>query len=131
MEKAANDLKEAASPGIAILEVQSVPDSLPPLQTVVRSAVYTATVSEPPPDLEQKVTDLMTAPALLRQKRGKPYDLRPLIETLTLDGNTITMQLAARDGATGRPEEVLDALGLTDYQTRVHRVRLLFIDNSA
>lgn len=119
-------LNKATAPGIQILDVDSVPDSLPPLQTVTRSAVYTATVSDPPADLGQRVASLVAAETLPREKRGKPYDLRPLVESLSLDGDTLTMQLAARDGATGRPEEVLDALGLADAQTRLHRSQLLF-----
>jgi len=35
------------------------------------------------------------------------------------------MRLAARDGATGRPEELLDALGIPLETTRVERTRLI------
>jgi len=34
--------------------------------------------------------------------------------------------LSAREGATGRPEEVLDALGIAFEETRIERVRLIF-----
>jgi hypothetical protein len=36
------------------------------------------------------------------------------------------MKLAARDGATGRPEEVLNALGILPEYTRVERTKLFF-----
>jgi hypothetical protein len=36
------------------------------------------------------------------------------------------MRLAAREGATGRPEEVLDALGIPLETARVERTRLIF-----
>ena len=36
------------------------------------------------------------------------------------------MRLAAREGATDRPEEVLDALGITFEETRIERTRLIF-----
>jgi hypothetical protein len=43
------------------------------------------------------------------------YDLRPLIEMLSVITSEwkvwLKMTLAAREGATGRPEEVLTALG--------------------
>jgi hypothetical protein len=39
------------------------------------------------------------------------------------------MQLAAREGATGRPEEVLDVLGIRYEGTRVERSRFLFKEN--
>jgi hypothetical protein len=35
------------------------------------------------------------------------------------------MRLAARAGATGRPEEVLDALGIPMEAARIERTRLL------
>jgi hypothetical protein len=38
------------------------------------------------------------------------------------------MVLAAREGATGRPEEVLDALGLAEGFFRIRRKRL-FVEN--
>jgi hypothetical protein len=36
------------------------------------------------------------------------------------------MKLAARDGATGRPEEVLNALGIEPEYTLVERTLLIF-----
>jgi hypothetical protein len=36
------------------------------------------------------------------------------------------MRLTAREAATGRPEEVLDALGIAIENTRVERVNLIF-----
>jgi hypothetical protein len=36
------------------------------------------------------------------------------------------MRLTAQEGATGRPEEVLDALGIPFEETRIERIKLLF-----
>ncbi len=69
----------------------------------------------------------MASPSLPRERRGKSYDLRPLIEKLELASeNKILMQLAAREGATGRPEEVLDVLGIMIEHARVERTNLIF-----
>ncbi len=74
---------------------------------------------------------MLEAPSLPRERRGKSYDLRPLIESLEFipaDGSSLPylrMQLAAREGATGRPEEVLDVLGLPLEGTRIERTRLV------
>jgi hypothetical protein len=38
----------------------------------------------------------------------------------------IFMRLAAREGATGRPEEVLDVLGIPFEETRIERTHLIF-----
>ena len=64
-------------------------------------------------------------------RRGKPYDLRPLIEDLRLDQSLdgslrLDMRLSAREGATGRPDEVLDELGIPLEAARVERTRLVF-----
>lgn len=128
VEESVVELKRAASPGIGITEVREVAESLPPMQTLVRSADYVATVSGEVAGLDQRVADLISAESLPRERRGKKYDLRPLIESLALEGQVLRMRLAAREAATGRPEEVLDALGLAERQTAVHRARL-FIDN--
>jgi hypothetical protein len=36
------------------------------------------------------------------------------------------MRLAAREGATGRPEEVLSVLGIAYEGTKIERTRLIF-----
>ena len=70
------------------------------------------------------------AAELPQERRGKFYDLRPLIERLWLrevvaGGVVLGMQLATRAGATARPEAVLQALGLGEVFARYHRRRLL------
>ena len=130
LEKALAELRRATSPGIEITHVREVADTLPPLQTLVRAADYVVTVSGDVAGLDQRVSELLSAGTLRREKRGKVYDLRALIETLSVEGNVIKMRLSTRDGATGRPEEVLDALGLADRLAAVHRAALHFIDKS-
>jgi hypothetical protein len=77
----------------------------------------------------------LSAAHLPRMRRNKSYDLRPLIEAAFLlppDGegrDRLQLQLAAREAATGRPEEFLDELGVDFEATRVHRTQLLL--NSA
>ena len=73
----------------------------------------------------------MKAESLIRERRGKTYDLRPLVELLSVitqaDGKTwLKMTLSAREGATGRPEEVLSALEIEPETARVERTRLIF-----
>ena len=69
---------------------------------------------------------MLESESIIRTRRGKEYDLRPLIETLDLLDGKICMKLAAREGATGRPEEVLDMLGIAFEDTRIERTRLIF-----
>jgi hypothetical protein len=58
--------------------------------------------------------------------------LRTLIEELNLvDENRIFMRLTAREGATGRPEEVLAVLGIPLEGTRIERTKLIFKTSSS
>ncbi len=74
----------------------------------------------------------MEADSLPRTRRNKPYDLRPLIEALEVLPATeegypcLRMLLSAQEGATGRPEEVLDCMGIPVEECRVHRTGLFF-----
>jgi len=127
-------LTKAVPPGLSILHVESIDEKSPPLQTQVVSAEYEATLFDEVdlPDLDERIRSLLESETLPRERRGKAYDLRPLIEALRpMDPDAqgqprLWMQLASREGATGRPEEVLDALGLRYEGTRVERCRFLF-----
>jgi hypothetical protein len=93
---------------------------------LIESAIYAVTLLEPVPDLAARVSDLLQNETLERERRGKPYDLRPLIEDLRApDAHTLDLRLAARANATGRPEEVLLVLGIDPAEARVHRTKLI------
>jgi radical SAM-linked protein len=132
-EEIASRLKDNLPSDIQITHVESVDERAPALQTQVLSATYTIHLTEPVegPDLTRKVRELMMTESLPRERRGKYYDLRPLIEMLSVVTETngkvwLRMTLSARDGATGRPEELLNALGIEPEFTRVERTRLIF-----
>ncbi|NJN79373.1 MAG: DUF2344 domain-containing protein [Anaerolineales bacterium] len=118
---------------IKILNVEEVDEKLPALQTQVLSATYDVKLTEAveKSELTRRVESIMMSESILRERRGKSYDLRPLIEMLSVitepDGNVwIKMTLAAREGATGRPEEVLSVLEIEPETTLVERTRLIF-----
>ncbi|MEN9562502.1 MAG: hypothetical protein RIR73_746 [Chloroflexota bacterium] len=126
-------LKDNLPPDIKVLDVQTVDERLPAMQTLVLSAAYDVHLTEPVEgsELKRRVEALMNTESLIRERRGKTYDLRPLIEMLSVitqaDGKTwLKMTLAAREGATGRPEEVLAALEIEPETARVERTRLIF-----
>ena len=126
-------LKDNLPPDIKVLDVQAVDERLPAMQTLVLSAAYDVYLTEPVDgsELKRRVEALMDAESLIRERRGKTYDLRPLIEMLSIitqaDGKAwLKMTLAAREGATGRPEEVLTALEIEPETARVERTRLIF-----
>ncbi len=131
-------LQATLPPDIQVLKAEQVDDNAPALQTQVDSAEYEVTLTEAVSgsDLKRKIDSVMEAISLPRERRGKSYDLRPLIHELALapvplpEGESqeikIYMRLSARDNATGRPEEVLDVLGINFEGTRIERSRLLF-----
>jgi radical SAM-linked protein len=125
-------LEQAAPPGIKIIEAADVPLNSPSLQTLVRSAEYRVVVASAltPEQMDERLAALLAASEIKRERRGKPYDLRPLIESLERVasdplGHTLQMRLAAREGATGRPEEVVEALGASAREAAYHRQRLI------
>jgi radical SAM-linked protein len=129
----ATAIKKQLPPGITLSEVEEVYPTLPALQTQVQGADYLATVrsGEETKVVEERLSSLLSNTHLPRQRRGKEYDLRPLIEDLRLeerdeDRCTIAMTLRAGEGGTGRPDEVLDELGLADQAEGITRTRLLF-----
>lgn len=120
-------------PGLEVLSVEEAYPKLPSLQSQVRSAEYRVTVSwdGSREELEGKLQELLSAEQLLRQRRDKDYDLRPLIEELWVEGEeadgwVLGMRLRAGDEGAGRPDEVLDALGLAEEPHAVRRERFLF-----
>lgn len=122
-------LQATLPPDIRVLKVEQVDDKAPVLQTQLDSAEYEVTLTEaiPVSDLERKIASIMESTSLPRERRGKSYDLRPLIRNLRLTSeSTLFMHLSARENATGRPEEVLDAMGIEFEGTCIERIRLLF-----
>ena len=122
-------LQETLPTGIQLASIETVDDRAPALQTQVASAEYEVTLTEAVDGsaLKRRIDSVMESTSITRERRGKTYDLRPLIEALELlSEGKIFMRLSAREGATGRPEEVLDMLGIAFEGTRIERTRLIF-----
>lgn len=145
-------LQANVPPGLTIMQAAQVDERAPSLQTQVIAAEYEVEITEagygrhPEPvegsGLNGKIASVMVSESIPRERRGKKYDLRPLIEELTLtptplpeeegqegapsSGVRVFMRLTAREGATGRPEEVLDVLGIPLEDTRIERIKLIF-----
>jgi radical SAM-linked protein len=118
-------LNRAALPGLLVRHVVEAPLSEPSLQSQLEAIEYLVTV----PDGEisaGRLGTLMAAETLPRERRGKQYDLRPLIQDLwSGQPGEIGMRLVARPSATGRPDEVLQALEYDATRAGVHRTRLV------
>lgn len=140
LEQVEAQLAKSIPPGLEIDRLESVDLQEPALQTQVAASRYQATLLAAPGDspisqeeLSQKVAALLSSASLPRQRRDKPYDLRPYIQQLEVLGAgekgqpVLLMQLSAREGASGRPEEVLSALGFDPTSARIERVELVFL----
>jgi radical SAM-linked protein len=122
-------LNKTLPSGLQVVAVEQVDEREPALQTQMASAEYEVTLTEAVDrsELERRIDSVIESKAISRERRGKIYDLRPLLEELKLlSDDKIFMRLAAREGATGRPEEVLDVLGIAFEGTRIERTRLIF-----
>ena len=159
VEDFAKGLVPVLPDGLTISQVCQVVLKEPALQTRVVSAEYRVALEwdEPAEQVEARIKRVLAAEELLQERArpgrgGKQYDLRPLIERLWLErcpepfdsaqdvlvegrvaeGQVVLgMQLAARAGATARPEAVLEALGLCGPFVRYHRQRLILSAASA
>lgn len=133
-------LQRAAPPGLIVEAVVPVEPGAPNLQREVSACEYRVSLPAGIDEaaLQAAVQRLLGAESLPRERRGKRYDLRPLVESLVLEGGgpggglepsgarlELIMQLATREGATGRPEEVLLELGLDPLAVAPHRSKLI------
>ncbi len=141
LEQIGSQLRPVLPHDIAVLDIRKVDEREPVLQSRLVSAEYEVTLTEelPEDELQNRLGELQHARSIPRQRRGKPYDLRPLIEdiglirTNRLDGEkvfSLFMRLSSRAGATGRPEEVLDELGIPLEDAHIERTRLIFSQDS-
>jgi radical SAM-linked protein len=129
LENLPTRLNNTLPSGLQVVDVEQVDERAPALQTQVLSAEYEVTLTEAVDrsELKRKLDSVIGSNSIPRERRGKTYDLRPLIEEVSvLSDGRIFMRLLAREGATGRPEEVLDVLGIAFEGTRIERTRLIF-----
>jgi radical SAM-linked protein len=135
VDEVARRLHSASPPGIVPHELRIITEDAPKLQNALSSAEFLITFREVPHDLETRVADLIAADSLPRERirkgKKKTYDLRELI----LDAEVISsevgdqrlrLHLRAEPGATGRPDEVLNVLGIDPLSPQIHRTKLIF-----
>jgi len=124
-----SSLQVRVPPGLIILDAKPVDDGEPSLQSQVIGAEYKVKITQVglASGLVEKVDSVLESESISRVRRKKTYDLRPLIEELTLIADDqLFMRLSARAGATGRPEEVLAVMDIPVEDARIERTKLLF-----
>lgn len=123
-------IRETVPPGIEISRIEEVDPKEGKIPNMVISAEYTTTLLDPVPDLQERIETITRSSRIIRERRGKTYDLHPLIEAIMLlnpdpqGEQRLSLRLSAQAGATGRPDEVLDAMGISPLRARIHRSKL-------
>jgi len=126
-----NALGRALPPGLEIhgcLEIADLHGGK--LPSLVQSAVYSIAFKVKTPELPNQIALILASQQIKRTRKGKTYDLRPLIEDLVcLDTDTqgvhiLEATLKLLPGATGRPDEVLRELGIPIYESLICREKI-------
>lgn len=117
-------------PGIQVRHVESMPLLSEPLPNLVAAADYSVTCDEKlePAEVQKSIDALLIKEQIIRVRRGKNYNLRPLVQSLALAQELplcLTMRLSCLPSATGRPEEVLEELGIDPYSVDINRTLLI------
>ncbi len=115
-------------PGVVVSDIAEVPIKTTALQSVLLGADYTILIYAEPGeidagDLEEQIARFLAREEVWRERQRKGrrygYNLRPLVFELRYEGydaeseeHRIFLRVQQRGGATGRPDEVVDALGL-------------------
>ncbi len=130
------------APGIAVLDVQEVSLKGAALQTLTRETVYEAVIPAEvlsAETLAERVAEFLAVEQVWRERhvkrKVKRYDLRSLVLGLTVvdtptavDDPQLIMHLMLEPGRTGRPDEVLLALGADPLDVRMHRTTMTLAD---
>ena len=127
-------------PGVRILQVYSIPLTLPSLQSQTRQAEYEVEVESEKGQLDvaaalSRLLSVKHLPWQHQRDTGlRSYDLRALIDDLWLtewhNGHaTIGMRLRCSGRGSGRPEQVAAALGFTHRPVSMRRTKL-FLETS-
>ncbi|MBK8480866.1 MAG: DUF2344 domain-containing protein [Proteobacteria bacterium] len=121
-------LRHCAAPGLGIEDVASVEAETPALGRGLSGFDYLVTLDpSSATTLPARIAALLATTTLPRERRRRAYDLRPLIQRLELTAEGgLSMRLSGGVGPTGRPDEVLRALGYEPADATIERRGLCF-----
>ncbi len=115
-------MRDELPAGLSVVAVEEVPHEEPSLQSAITSATYELVFDRDdidPAELQWRVDGLLATHELeweeQRGQKTRVYDLRATVRDLDVrterERVVVAMHLESREGLTGRPLSVLDALG--------------------
>lgn len=126
-------VNRATPPGLKIAQADIVPCNAPSLTGCIQSACYQVAFPDgcQSQTLRPQMENLMAQSEIIRERRGKPYDLKAMIEKWQISDDPqgralMLLQMPAKDSAMGRPDEVVDALGYDPFAASFTRTGYLF-----
>jgi radical SAM-linked protein len=131
-------LDRVMPPGMKVISIEEVALNAPALQVQLQAAEFEITVEgeETIGLLPERVAQFLAATEVMRDRRGKVYNLRPLVQMLAIGPGgadrtaVIRSRLQATEAGTGRPDELVAALGLDPVTVKIKRTKLLFLDKT-
>jgi radical SAM-linked protein len=130
-------LDRVLPPGMKVISIEEMPLNAPALQMQLIASEFEITVEseEAIGTLSDRLQQFMTATEVMRDRRGKVYNLRPLVQSLEIvpaadRGVKIRSRLQATPVGTGRPDELAAALGLDPATVQIQRTKLVFLDKT-
>ena len=136
--------------GLRIVEVVEAPLDAPTLQSRLSFAEYSIELHAPlsKDEIERRISAFMAAERIERQRRRpankqqrgetRCYDLRSLVDGIWIENSESPTEMhlhlrlrvgpgGSADGSpgVGRPDEVMDALGLAEYAKSIRRTKLV------
>jgi len=130
LDKVTSAIRSVSPPGLQLRSLEEIDAIAPKVQNQIIAADYLVTLFDPIADLDAKIVTFLSAAHLPRERKKKTYDLRPLVLDLQrIGGNEggrqrLRMTLQAQEAATGRPDEVVAALGGSPLSARYHRTAI-------
>ena len=137
IDEVKTQLEQALPPGITLVSIEEMPLNAPALQMQLQASEFEITVkqAEAIGTLADRVQAFLSATEVMRDRRGKVYNLRPLVESLEIVATgdqavKIRTRLQATPEGTGRPDELAAALGFDPATVKIQRTKLTFLDKT-
>ena len=137
IDEVKTQLEQTLPPGITLVSIEEMPLNAPALQMQLQASEFEITVkqAEAIGTLADRVQAFLSATEVMRDRRGKVYNLRPLVESLEIVATgdqavKIRTRLQATPEGTGRPDELAAALGFDPATVKIQRTKLTFLDKT-